>query len=417
MTTYSGRISTPGETDSLSVTLRAGHFYAISVDGSLILGLNDPALTVRRGGRVVARDDDSGPGLDPYLTLEPNQTARYTIQVSGYGSSTGSYVLSVLDDDFRNTVDGPGPLGALTAGRPLRGAIDYGGDEDVAAVSLIKGLGYSFELRGAATQDGSLADPKLTLLAGNGTVLAVDDDSGDGLNARISYVAEHSGRHYLVAEAFSTGTGSYRMAVGAGQGTGGNDKVRGTAAADAVEALGGNDRVNGAGGNDVLSGGAGDDVLNGDAGADTLRGDAGDDRLAGGSGADTLIGGPGNDRLAGGGGADLLIGGPGNDRFVFDAASESRPGQRDTVRGFDGAGAPGGDLIVLSGIDADSGTAGDQAFVFGGGHGVGHLWVGEAGGVTVIRGNTGGDGAPEFELRIEDGAVPASAYTEGDFVL
>ena len=405
MTTYSGRISTPGETDSLSVTLRAGHFYAISVEGSLILGLDDPAVTVRRAGRVVARDDDSGPGLDPYLTLEPHQTGRYTIQVSGYRSSTGSYVLSLQDDDFRNVLDAAGPVGTLGAQRPLHAAIDYAGDQDVVATALIKGLSYSFDLRGAPTQDGSLADPKLTLLAGNGTELVVDDDGGDGLNARISYVAEKSGRHYLATEAFGTGTGDYRVAVGAGHGTAGGDRVRGTAAGDAVEALGGDDWVNGSGGNDALSGGDGNDVLLGDAGADTLRG------------------GAGNDRLLGGGGADVLIGGLDDDRFVFDAASESRPGQRDTLRGgdgavaFQGAGAAGGDLIVLSGIDANADIAGDQAFVFDGGHGAGHLWVGDAGGVTVVRGNTGGDEAPEFELRIEDNAVLASAYIEGDFVL
>ena len=58
----------------------------------------------------------------------------------------------------------------------------------------------------------------------------------------------------------------------------------------------------------------------------------------------------------------------------------------DTVLAFEGAGVAGGDLIDLSGIDANTGVGGNQAFVFGG-TAPAALWLEEIGSDTVVRGN------------------------------
>lgn len=148
-------------------------------------------------------------------------------------------------------------------------------------------------------------------------------------------------------------------------------------------------------------------------GDDLLRGNDAANRLAGGSGSDTLIGGQG---------ADVLVGGRAADVFRFDDG-DSRPGAADRlVRGdgmpaFQGAGRAGGDVIDLRAVDADSGRAGDQAFVFGGGQGRGHLWMAEQNGVSYLRGNVDGDRAAEFELVIYDRGIEAEAYRAGDFLL
>ena len=134
-----------------------------------------------------------------------------------------------------------------------------------------------------------------------------------------------------------------------------------------------------------------------------------------------FYGGAGDDTLVGVTGADLLVGGTGENVFVLRSAKESPDGGRDTIRGgggakaFEGAGVVGGDLIDLSGIDARAGQAGDQAFVLGGGHGQGHVWLTNQGSVTVLHGNTG---QAEFVVAIEDGGgVTAADYHDGDFVL
>lgn len=71
-----------------------------------------------------------------------------------------------------------------------------------------------------------------------------------------------------------------------------------------VAGLGGNDRIIGGLANDALGGGRGDD---------TIEGGAGNDVVAGGSGIDTLKGLAGNDRLYGHAGADKAEGGSGDD--------------------------------------------------------------------------------------------------------
>jgi Ca2+-binding RTX toxin-like protein len=100
-------------------------------------------------------------------------------------------------------------------------------------------------------------------------------------------------------------------------GTTGNDRLRGTKAADNLWGGSGDDRLNGADGFDVLMGEGGHDRLEGRAGNDYLVGGKGQDWLLGGLGADTLVGNQGQDTLQGGKGNNLLIGGKGRDRFVL----------------------------------------------------------------------------------------------------
>ncbi|MGB3335976.1 MAG: hypothetical protein WBA73_02245 [Devosia sp.] len=81
-------------------------------------------------------------------------------------------------------------------------------------------------------------------------------------------------------------------------------------------------------------------------------------RLTGTAAADTLNGTTGNDVLRGGLGKDTLFGGAGSDRFVYGSAAESGvAGARDVIKDWSAA-----DRIDLSGIDARTATAGNDAF-------------------------------------------------------
>ena len=73
-------------------------------------------------------------------------------------------------------------------------------------------------------------------------------------------------------------------------------------------------------------------------------------------------------------------------------------------------------MIDLSGIDANTSVAGNQAFLFGG-TGIGHLSLVNSGTTTIVNGNVDADAAFEFVLAIEDGSLLASAYKAGDFIL
>lgn len=151
-------------------------------------------------------------------------------------------------------------------------------------------------------------------------------------------------------------------------------------------------------------------VITGNSGNNTLSGGGGNDTLRGGAGRDRLEGGAGRDRLDGGAGRDDLFGGAGADVFVFARLGDSvRGANRDRIADF----ARGSDKIDVSGIDANAGRAGDQAFSFIGRAGFSDK-AGElrfAGG--VVAGDVNGDGRADFEI----GLSGITALARGDFIL
>ncbi|HZH29147.1 MAG TPA: calcium-binding protein [Azospirillaceae bacterium] len=108
----------------------------------------------------------------------------------------------------------------------------------------------------------------------------------------------------------------------------------------------GNDTLEAGDGNDVLVGGDGDDVVWGGSGADVVYGGAGNDRVRG-YDNDRVYGGDGDDYLIGdsagpsSGAGSSLWGGAGNDTFEFGTY-----GVR-TAMDFEGAGAVGGDIVMV----------------------------------------------------------------------
>ncbi|RYE49828.1 MAG: calcium-binding protein [Hyphomicrobiales bacterium] len=251
-----------------------------------------------------------------------------------------------------------------------------------------------------------------------------------------------------------------------------DDRILGLGGDDHLIGLNGNDGLLGGPGADLLEGGEGDDTyeLNADrsdaiidlSGWDTIRattsldladypeienlvmateasgrealGNAlnneifdrgGSNILDGREGQDYLVAGGGDDVLIGGLGVDYLQGGSGDDRFDFHDVAEtgvgSGPGiyRRDQIMDF----TDGDDLIHLGGIDADARHSGNQGFRFLGAT----SFTGSAGElvtyeelintgtetVTVIAGDTDGDGVADFEIELR-GSIGLSA---GDFIL
>ena len=143
---------------------------------------------------------------------------------------------------------------------------------------------------------------------------------------------------------------------------------------------------------DNATGGSGDDTITGNVAANVLKGGAGNDTLSGGGGNDTLIGGPG---------VDILTGGDGADTFVFAAGDNSAAaGQHDRITDF----TPGVDHIDLSSMDAIPGTPASDSFhfigtsPFDGRAGELNFHYDSARGVTVIQGDTNGDGVADFAI-------------------
>ncbi|MGO4386909.1 cadherin domain-containing protein [Microvirga sp. 2YAF29] len=164
---------------------------------------------------------------------------------------------------------------------------------------------------------------------------------------------------------------------------------------------------------EAKSGTARNDVLRGNIGRDKLSGGAGNDKLYGNGGNDQLLGGSGNDKLQGGLGADRLTGGSGADTFIFKSVAESTMGTsgRDTILDFS---TRQKDKIDLSGIDANTTKAGNQAFLFIGtkafGGRAGELRYEKAKSDTYIHGDVNGDKIADFTIHLDDRVNLSKGY-------
>ncbi|HYG48152.1 MAG TPA: M10 family metallopeptidase C-terminal domain-containing protein [Allosphingosinicella sp.] len=231
-------------------------------------------------------------------------------------------------------------------------------------------------------------------------------------------------------------------------GGGGHDTMLGNTVDNIMSGNGGNDLIASGLGNDTLNGGTGNDEMLGSLGNDlyfvdttgdivtelasegtdtvsssisytlgsnvenliltdsatTGTGNDLDNVLTGNALANVLSGGAGNDRLVGGDGVDSLVGGLGNDVFVAEINAtkvDSKTGAISLDRVLDFA---AGDVLDLSGIDANSNVDGDQAFTF-----VGHANPNDAGEVGIRT--FGNMNAAEKALGMElDGIDGASAF-------
>ena len=89
-TAQAGTVGFSGDVDLYSVSLTAGIVYAFSIDGSTLL---NPILELlNSAGSTVDSDDDSGPGLNAYLTFTPTTSDTYFLAARESGNNdTGNY--------------------------------------------------------------------------------------------------------------------------------------------------------------------------------------------------------------------------------------------------------------------------------------------------------------------------------------
>ncbi|ETX26582.1 M10 family metallopeptidase [Roseivivax isoporae] len=168
-------------------------------------------------------------------------------------------------------------------------------------------------------------------------------------------------------------------------------------------------------------GAGGADDIRGDAGANNLKGGGGGDTIHGRGGADVLHGQVGSDVLVGGLGADRLVGGTGADVFIYGALADSSPlAGLDVVAAGDGAAAfeIGGDVFDFRQLDASPGLRGFQSLTYSEAGGPGTVRVVESfGNMSLVQVFIDADGLVDLGVLIDDGAVGATSYGAGDFLL
>jgi len=148
----------------------------------------------------------------------------------------------------------------------------------------------------------------------------------------------------------------------------------------------------------------------------TIFGSAGADDITGSGIGETISADAGADTIRGGLGKDTMFGGAAGDRFDFDAAAEigKKKGQLDLIADWGD-----GDRIDLSTIDANGSKKGDKAFKLLKTEGAdftkkaGQLAYDQKKGLTLVQGDTDGNGKADFTLQLA-GKIDLA---KGDFLL
>ncbi|WP_395645058.1 FG-GAP-like repeat-containing protein [Terricaulis sp.] len=113
-------------------------------------------------------------------------------------------------------------------------AIDTVGDFDFFRMTLQAGFTYTFAMNGGGS--GGMTDPSLALYDANGVFITLDDDSGPGFNALITFTAPTTGTYYLGANGIPTSTGNYTLVTAI---VGGVDEISNNTSTTAELTIGG----------------------------------------------------------------------------------------------------------------------------------------------------------------------------------
>ncbi|MFO1251084.1 MAG: Ig-like domain-containing protein [Inhella sp.] len=208
-----GRVEVSGDIDYFEVRLQAGMNYGLNVSlpssGDLkgvTLKLSLPSGEVFHPGFQFS---PSGQSL--YFQAPVDGLFKLVLQArqGEYGNySLGVYSLPIRDD-VRQGASSP-----LQVGKQQAGDIEYFGDTDRYAVSLVGGVEYLLSANPASTFGSQAVNPILRLRGPDSTMIAENDDfGGKSSSAHIFYRAPASGTYYLDVSGAKQSSGAYQVSA------------------------------------------------------------------------------------------------------------------------------------------------------------------------------------------------------------
>ena len=217
-----GEILHPDDQDWFSFDAEADTVYVIRLQGadSSAGTLADPRLAsvFEDDGTAIAgtSDDNGGTGNDSALWFAAPAAGTYYVAAGSAEGAVGTYALTVetQQDDYSANASTSGTV--TTDGEASLGEIEYSGDEDWFAVTLVAGSVYEIHLQGASTDSGSLSDPYMSgLYDTTGTFVrgSEGDHGGEGTDSRFWFIPIASGTHHVGARSSDSSVGTYSLSV------------------------------------------------------------------------------------------------------------------------------------------------------------------------------------------------------------
>lgn len=217
-----GAIEYSGDTDWFRLSVRPGQMYRITLTGGDADGaLGDPMLVLYDAeGAEIASNDDDGQSLNSLIEYAATARGEMFVEARAFGDgASGNYTLNAeatrLPPD--REAGAANTRARIAPGDSVDGSLDFPGDKDWFRITLEEGEAYRFSLNTHGGDEDSVPDPLLRILNEDGEELAVDDDSGEGLNSFAEFVAPSSGVFFLEASSFAdAGRGGYMLTAAAG---------------------------------------------------------------------------------------------------------------------------------------------------------------------------------------------------------
>jgi len=163
----------------------------------------------------VAEDDDGGGGRNARIRYTPTRAGEYRIIATTYSGGSGVYHLQV------EKLSGPRPAEQPLPAANILNVAERLSETDphdrmrtdsfarTYKVKLKAGVAYTIDLISTDF------DTYLRLEDEAGVQLAVDDDGGEGLDARIVYTPTRSGTYRILATSYKRATGRFTLTVSA----------------------------------------------------------------------------------------------------------------------------------------------------------------------------------------------------------
>ena len=218
-----GQISPAGDSDWYRLHVERGQSYHITLDGVVndtTAQPVDPTLTIYGAdGQQLAFNDDANGSLNSALDYAPTQSGDVFVEAKAFSdTATGPYHLAVTASVLPADAVGndASTRARITAGAPVNGSLDYGGDVDWYRFSARTGQMYTITLAGTQGAANPLADPLLRVLDSRGTEIASNDDSEGSLNSSLNFIPSRGGDVFVSAQSFGDqGAGAYTLNIAA----------------------------------------------------------------------------------------------------------------------------------------------------------------------------------------------------------
>lgn len=218
-----GLIDKAGDVDWYRVNFTVGASYSIEQTSIGDSG-NPVGDTFFRGvynsvGVRIANttNDDWAGTSDSRVVFTPRTAGTYFIAAGAYGTNTGEYRLSLSSTTVTDLIDDTtATTGTLALGSPVTGDVEFSRDLDWYRVTLTAGVTYRIREQGAASNNGTLADPRITGVYDSAGVLFAgsSNDSADGsLDSRVLFTPDTTGTYYVSAGGYYDTIGTYRLSI------------------------------------------------------------------------------------------------------------------------------------------------------------------------------------------------------------